>query len=154
MNEVDITTHPDRRLAAVAHSGPYDQIGPAYDTLSTLAEARNLVPEVKSMIGIFYDDPDSTPAAELRSHAAFEVGPETPIDAPLEQIELHGGKVAVYRLKGPYSGLKAVYHYLYGTWLPDSGEEPQDAPSYEIYRNMPGNTAPEDLITDICIPLA
>ncbi len=154
MYDVDVTTHPTRRLAAIPHKGPYFEISQAYEKLAALAGARTLWPQVKGCLGVFYDDPDTTPAAELSSHAALEVGPETPLAPPLEEISLEGGKVAVLRLKGPYSGLAPAYAYLYGTWLPQSGEEPRDTPSHEIYLNSPDDSAPEDLLTDICIPLA
>jgi AraC family transcriptional regulator len=59
----------------------------------------------------------------------------------------------VVTYKGPYSGLEAAYTALFGNWLPESGEEPADAPCYELYLNSPMDTAPEDLITEICLPL-
>ena len=31
--------------------------------------------------------------------------------------------------------------------------EPADAPPFEVYRNEPGETPPEALLTDICVPL-
>lgn len=62
--------------------------------------------------------------------------------------------VAAMLFTGPYSGLKAAYDYLYGDWLPSSGREMRDAPSYEVYLNSPMDTAPEDLLTEICVPLA
>ena len=55
--------------------------------------------------------------------------------------------------KGPYSGIHAAYHSLFGNWLPGSGEEPADQPCYEVYLNNPRDTAPEDLLTEICLPL-
>jgi len=56
--------------------------------------------------------------------------------------------------KGPYSGLAAAYRHLYGVWLPESGEEPSNAPPFEVYLNNPRDTAPEDLLTDVCVPLS
>lgn len=57
--------------------------------------------------------------------------------------------MAVMHCKGPYAGLKAAYDYLFGEWLPKSGEDP----SFEIYLNDPTDTALDDLLTDICVPL-
>ena len=54
---------------------------------------------------------------------------------------------------GPYTGLRQAYDYLYGKWLPESGEEPRDGPPFEIYENTPMDTAPEDLVTLICAPI-
>ncbi|WP_068114297.1 AraC family transcriptional regulator [Tropicimonas marinistellae] len=153
MFDIDVTTHPAQRLAAIAHTGPYVEIGRAFETLSALCTSRNLWPQVRALLGIYYHDPDSTPAEELRSHAAVALAPGTEIGDVFEELVTEAGKVAVLRFKGPYSGLKPAYDYLYGTWLPQSGEEPRNAPCYEIYLNTPQDTAPEDLVTEICLPL-
>ncbi|MGB0905271.1 MAG: AraC family transcriptional regulator, partial [Mangrovicoccus sp.] len=76
------------------------------------------------------------------------------IAPPLERLDLPAGRHGVLRYKGPYTGLKAAYEYLYGQWLPGSGETPAEFAVYEIYLNSPMDTAPEDLLTDICMPLA
>jgi hypothetical protein len=36
---------------------------------------------------------------------------------------------------------------------PGSGEEDADSPAFEVYLNSPMDTAPEDLLTEICLPL-
>jgi AraC family transcriptional regulator len=41
-----------------------------------------------------------------------------------------------------------------GEWLPRSGERVGAGPSYEVYRNNPGNAPPEALRTDLFLPLA
>ena len=74
-------------------------------------------------------------------------------EACFEKQTIKGGKYAVLRHTGPHDGLLACYRWFYGEWLPGSGCEPASAPAFEIYRNFPGETPPEKLITDICIPL-
>jgi AraC family transcriptional regulator len=71
----------------------------------------------------------------------------------LEEMSVTKGDVAVLVFKGSYSGLKTAYNYLYGEWLPNSGREMRDEPSYEVYLNSPIDTAPEELLTQICVPL-
>lgn len=56
--------------------------------------------------------------------------------------------------RGPYAGLPAAYDQLFGLWLPGSGEELADRPIFERHLNSPMNTAPEDVVTEICAPLA
>jgi AraC family transcriptional regulator len=50
--------------------------------------------------------------------------------------------------------MKAAYEWLYGVWLVQSGKEPGDAPVFEEYLNNPRNTAPNELLTDIYLPLS
>ena len=40
-----------------------------------------------------------------------------------------------------------------GVWLPNSGYEAADAPIFEAYLNSPPETPPNDLVTDIHLPL-
>jgi AraC family transcriptional regulator len=105
------------------------------------------------MVGVYYDSPADTAPDQLRSHAGFECGPATPVEPPLVSVQLPAGRHAVLTFKGPYAGLQAAYDEMFGLWLPQSGEEAADSPVFEIYLNTPMDTAPEDLITEICLPL-
>jgi AraC family transcriptional regulator len=153
MFPVEIRTFPTRPLVAIPHRGPYPEIGRAFEKLSAVIATRNLFGQVVQMVAVYYDDPSATDPKDLRSHAAFEMSGSYAADAPLEALELTGGRHAVLHFKGPYAGLPAAYDQLYGTWLPSSGEMPSDHPSFEIYLNSPMDTAPEDLLTQICVRL-
>ncbi|MGB0497941.1 MAG: AraC family transcriptional regulator [Rubricella sp.] len=153
MFPVDIRNEPPRALAALPYRGPYPEIGRAFGSLGPILAARDLWPHVRGMIGVYYDDPSVTAAQDLRAHAgAILDGAATP--EGLEPVSLPGGRTAVLRYKGPYAGLQAAYDHLYGTWLQETGEVPGDAPVYEIYLNSPTETAPDDLLTEVCVPLA
>lgn len=154
MFDVEIRDLPERRLYAMAHKGAYTGIGRAFQTLDAMASARGLWPQVEAVIGVYYCDPSAVAEADLRSHAGLAVAPDLPPLEGAEDVHLAGGRYAVLTFRGPYSGLKAGYDYLYGPWLQDAGEEPRDAPSYEIYVNSPMDTAPADLVTEICMPLS
>ncbi|MEP3345821.1 MAG: AraC family transcriptional regulator [Litoreibacter sp.] len=153
MYPVEIKTRPEGRLAALAHKGPYMEIGKKFEALAAMFSSRGLWPSAHGMAGVYYDDPNAVDEAELRSHAGILVGVDFVMPDDIEDLSITPGKVAVMTFKGPYSGLKAGYDYLYGVWLPESGEEPRDAPAMEIYLNDPTDTAPEDLVTEVCLPL-
>lgn len=154
MYDVTIRDEPDRRLAVIGHKGSYMEIGKVFEKVGATVMARGLGPQLGPSIGLYYDDPDATPEADLRSAAGFEITGDAEIAAPLEETPLPGGKHAVLTHKGPYTGLKAAYGYLYGEWLEGSGEVPRDGPPFELYVNSPMDTAPDDLVTLICLPLA
>jgi AraC family transcriptional regulator len=153
MHPVQIRTEPARRLAAVPHKGPYFEINRAFQTLSTTMAQRGLFGHAGHMVGVFYDDPQTVPLQDLRSHAGFEISGKVALTPPLEAVVLHGGRQAVLTYTGPYAGLPAAYDQLYGTWLAASGEEPADAPTFEVYLNSPMDTAPDQLITELHLPL-
>ena len=154
MYPVTIRTEPARRLAALPHKGPYPEIGRAFEKLGATIGARGLFAQAGRMVGVYYDDPSATPAADLHSHAGLEIRPDMPLTAPLEEVTLPAGRHAVMTYKGPYAGLPAAYDQLYCTWLPASGKEPGNSQVFEVYLNTPMDTAPEDLLTEICLPLA
>jgi AraC family transcriptional regulator len=149
---VAIRVEPPRRLAALAHRGAYHTVGRSFDTLNTICESRGLWAQTGPMIAFYIDNPDVTTQADLRNYAAVEWR-GTNIPDGLEEHSLTGGRTAVLTFQGHYSGLSIGYQALFGTWLPASGHEPADAPSYEIYLNSPRNTAPADLRTEICLLL-
>ncbi len=67
---------------------------------------------------------------------------------------LQGGKFAVFTHKGSYETLNDSYHYIMGQWLPESGFEIRDVEGFELYLNRdPSRTKPENLRTDIYIPI-
>ncbi|MEM1237077.1 MAG: AraC family transcriptional regulator [Pseudomonadota bacterium] len=153
MYDVTIDDTPGFRVAAQGHKGPYPEIARAFEQFGATMTSRNLWPHTRGMVGIFYDDPSTTPEEELRSHAGAVVTAEMEIPGDMDEIAIAPGRLAKLRLKGPYSGLAAAYDYFYGEWLQASGEEPADAPSFELYVNSPMDTAPDGLLTDICMPL-
>lgn len=154
MYPVITRTDPARRLAAVPHKGPYIEIGRAFEKLGSTVAARGLYGRFGKMVGVYYCSPADMKPADLRSHAGLEAPEDLPVAAPLEEVRLPAGRHAVLTFKGPYAGLAAGYDQLFGIWLPSSGETPADSPVFEVYLNTPMDTAPEDLLTEICLPLA
>lgn len=153
IHPVILRTDPARRLAAMLHRGPYHEIARAFETLSATIAARGLFGQLRGMVGVYHDNPADVAAADLRSHAGFVVGPDTPVAPPLEEVVLPAGRHAVLTFRGPYAGLSAAYDQLSGLWLPGSGDGLADSPVFEVYLNSPMNTAPEDLLIEICAPL-
>lgn len=151
---VTIEDLPPCRAAGVLHAGPYPEIGEAFHRLSATLAARNLFAHVRAMIAVYHDAPGSKPEAQLRSHAAVIIGDDFPVGVDgLEYFDLVGGKHAVMAHKGPYATLASAYEWLYGKWLPESGENPRDAPPVEVYVNDPRTTSPDQLRTDIRLPI-
>lgn len=153
MFDITLQDRPAYRLAAIAHSGDYMKVNQAFSKAFTVLGARSMLSGDMPMIGVYLDDPTSVPLDDLRAFAGCAVAPDQDIAEPLVEMKLVGGKHAVLRHVGPYEGLSTAYATLFGQWLPQSGEVPKDAPPYEIYENNPSDTAPEDLVTLICVPL-
>ena len=135
------------RLAVSEHCGSYLDIGRAFSRVKDRMGAGN------SMVAIYEDDPDAVPPADLRSAAGAVVDPGTKIPHDLVERRVPAGRYAIMRYVGPYSSMHAAYLWLYGRWLPSSGEEPRDHPIVEEYLTDPASTPPVDAVTDILLPL-
>ncbi|WP_293573437.1 GyrI-like domain-containing protein [Phaeobacter sp.] len=152
MYPVEIRNEPARTLAAVAHKGPYGEIGRSFQKFAAICASRDLWPQMREAIGVYLDIPDEVPDSELRSFAGASTD-LAQMPEGLEAVELPAGRMAVMTYKGPYSGIHGAYGDLFGSWLPQAGEEPADQPCFEIYLNDPQVVAPEELLTEICLPL-
>jgi AraC family transcriptional regulator len=153
-HEVRVDTLPPRRVAFLRHVGPYQAVGPTFGRLAGWAGPRGLFGPGTLMLGICHDDPDVTPADKIRYDCCITVDDRFQPEGEVGVQTVAGGEYAVLTHRGPYERLNESYRWLYGTWLPTSGREPGHAPPFEVYRNSPGDVAPEDLLTEICVPLA
>ncbi len=89
-----------------------------------------------------------------RSAACLSVDGDIKPEGDVRVLDLAGGRHAVLLHKGPYAELNKAYAWLYGTWLPQSGEEAADRPVHEEYLNNPRDLPPAEWLTQICLPLA
>ncbi len=151
--DVKIVKEDEVRVAFVRHTGPYDQCGQAWEKLCTHMGAAGLLGGNPRFIGLSYDDPDVTDADKIRYDACLEVDADfEPVGGIGVQV-LPGGTFARTTHFGPYENLSLTYAQLLGQWLPGSGRRFRIEPTREIYFNSPENTEPEDLVTDIYLPL-
>jgi AraC family transcriptional regulator len=152
--KVEIVRRPALRVAAVQHVGSYARISEAFARLGRIAGQAGLIGRDASMIAVYHDDPAATPEAQLRSGAGVTVSEHSPLPEGLVEIRIPAGRYATVTHRGPYATLGDTWARLMGEWLPRSGERLADGASYELYRNDPTTTAPEQLLTDLFIPLA
>jgi len=142
-----------KRIAFLRHVGPYDQVGPAWQRLMMWAGMRGLLGPNMVILGVVYDAPDVTPEAKLRYDAALVVEDNVQPEGELGIQEIARCQYAVILHIGPYNSIQKAYDRLCGEWLPASGREPASLPAFERYLNSPYNSAPENLRTEIYLPL-
>lgn len=150
---IEVKKMPARRVAAVPHVGPYTGISQAFERLDTIANQRGLFDLAgAALLGIFYDDPRSTPPEQLQSAAGITVPDDLVLPDGLEERTLAAGRYACTTHVGPYEQLGTAWQRLMD-WLPSNGYQPGPAASYEVYRNTPMNTPPEQLVTELYLPV-
>ncbi|MDR3687882.1 MAG: AraC family transcriptional regulator [Fimbriimonas sp.] len=150
---VELVNLPVRRVAYLRHFGPYDQVGETWGRLYALAGRMGFYPPRTQFFGCPQDDPEVTPAEQVRYDACFVVDPGfVPADG-LAIRELEGGEYAKVIHKGAYDSIGVTYAELCGQWAPQHHRAIRAAPSIEAYVGDPRTTAPKDRITEIYLPL-
>jgi AraC family transcriptional regulator len=104
------------------------------------------------MMGIYKDDPATTPAEELRSAAALPIAETEPLPEGLVEERLDGGRVLSFLHAGPYEGLPTAWADALAAFRA-SGHRRREGPSLEIYLNNPAQVKAEELRTEIAIPV-
>ncbi len=153
--DVQIKPLPSRRIACLRVVGRYcpETLGPAFGRIGQWAASAGIFNQDTLCIGVYHDDPEVTAPEKQRADVGVTVSDSFRPTGEIQVQTLTSGLHAVLTHKGPYDKLGDSYRWLYAVWLPNSGREPADAPPYEVYLNDAGQTPPEELLTEICIPL-
>ena len=148
---VEIKHVDEQRVAAVRHRGPYNQINEAFEKLGKLAGPAGLFDDpAVQMVGLYYDDPETTPPEQLRSDAGLVVSKSTRIPSGLSEQRIPAGDYASTLHVGPYEALPDAWARFLGEWLPSSGYRvADDGLSYELYLNDPSQVSKEELRTEL-----
>jgi len=152
--DVRLETFPETRVALLAHHGDPAMIGDTIRSFIAWRKATGTTPPKSATFNILHVDPDTVAPEDYRLDlCAATDAPIAQNDAGVVPATLPGGRVAILRLKGSSDDLRAATAWLYGDWLPRSGEEPRDAPFFaqrvSFFPEVPANEA----VTDIFLPL-
>jgi AraC family transcriptional regulator len=141
-------------LIRCRHVGPYGDVGQTFARLAAWVGSHRLFGPWTQGLGICYDDPEITPPEYLRYDAAFTLPHAVMGEGEIQSLELPARDYVTMTHKGPYGELPAAYAGLVLWWLRHGDGEISDAPALEFYLNQPGQTAPESLLTKICMAIA
>lgn len=104
-------------------------------------------------IAIYHDDPKVTEGGKLRTDLCLAIHTDASPKGEIGVKEVEGGRYAMFLYKGPYSDLGSVYDTIYAHLLPETGLELRDSHCFEKYVSDPSRTEPENLKTEIYIPV-
>lgn len=151
---VIVQSMPAKRVLAVAHRGPYSNIGAAFARLDALlSQAAPSDLGCVEMVALYHDDPESVPVAELRADAGVVVTDPVAVPSGLHAVTIPQGTYARALHEGPYERLADAWARFMGGWLAESGHRVGDGPMYERYLNTPMNAAPHELRTELFLCL-
>ncbi len=160
---VNIVERPETTIAYVRHVGPYfgDELlfQRLFGELYKWANPRNLVSRgVTEEVVIYHDDPDTVAPEKLRISCGISVPAETDVSGDVGELTLDAGTYAEARFVVDASEFGGAWVWLYGTWLPESGYQPDDRLCFERYPDTEPDaeidgTTGRTFAVDICIPV-
>ena len=129
------------------------------DYCGTWMRLQQFVQEEKLPMGevmpycIFHDDPKVTPIEKLRTDVCMVMPAAATPKGNIGFKQLPAGRYAIFLYKGSYEHLQSVYDTIYGKYIPEMECTFRDEASAERYLNNPADTAPDELLTEIYIPI-
>jgi AraC family transcriptional regulator len=149
---------PDFEMLYLEYKGAYDKLSPLqtlWNQFHSYLKEKNLYSEQSILLGECLDDDEISDAVHCRYNLALIL--DRPLTFPLDgffQTKVHQRqKYAKFRHKGSYETCSETYQKIYAFWMFDVNLELKDAPTLEFYLNDAATTPPEELLTEIYIPV-
>lgn len=152
---VEIKTIQPLPVAFVRHIGPYKDLPAVWFELIKEVGMPHFLSEKTLKISIPYDSSETTPEDKLRYDACITIDnlPNFKPKGTIGLQVLHSGKYAVITHYGSIETIDKTYEYLFGVWLPQSNYEPADYPNFMLHHKIPIQTTPDELVTEIYLPV-
>jgi AraC family transcriptional regulator len=154
LDRVKLVDTKDLRVLVLEHRGDPALLGDSIRRFIAWRKTVGLPPRLGPTFNILYDDPTTTPPDAFRLDLCVAsdraLGAD---DTGLVAKMIPGGRCAVLRHVGSDDTFNDAAEFLYGTWLPQSGEEMRDVPFYcqrvAFFPDVPEHEA----VTDLFLPL-
>ncbi|HVG59262.1 MAG TPA: AraC family transcriptional regulator [Hyalangium sp.] len=143
---------PPLCVAFVRHVGPYEQVGNVFERLLAWADRKGLLAESPLLLGAAHDDPGVS-GGHVRFDACLLLPEPMAGEGEVGIQTLGGGEYAGVTHKGPFENLADTYGWQACDFIPRIARTPRKAASLELYLTHPLQTPPEELLTDVLIPL-
>ncbi|KQN37100.1 AraC family transcriptional regulator [Sphingomonas sp. Leaf407] len=153
LDDVTIRTVDPVAVAMMRHIGDPATIGDTIRRFIAWRQATGTTPPASATYTVFHDDPQVTPPEAYRMDLCAATGRAIGADEPVAAGTIPGGRCAVLRVVGDTHDLEPAARFLYGTWLPQSGEQLRDFPLYcQRVRFFPDVPA-QEAIVDLFLPI-
>jgi len=151
---VEVKDFPEMTMAYVRHIGPYKGNAALFETLygklCGWAGPRNLIGRNTRFINIYHDNPEITDEEKLRVSVCLEIDRSVEVSGEIGKMTVVGGRYAVSRFVVSEDGFQEAWEWVYGTWLTQSGYQPDDRPCFELFPEEPKDGK---FTVDICVPV-
>jgi AraC family transcriptional regulator len=153
MEEIEVKEVEPLTVMSQPFTGSYDQ---AQDKLEHLMSWLLRVghPYSEPPRAIFYDDPEVTPADELRAEVCLPIEEACEGEGDIVRKTLPAQTVATMTHQGPREDQPEVYHAIFD-WIEQSDYRYiEGEPTREVYHRMYGQAEdPEEFVTEYQVPV-
>jgi len=152
---IEIVEFTETKVAVLEHRGAPELINDSVSTFIDWRTESRLSPVVSSATyGLAYDDPATTKPQDFRFDICGTISGDVPENTQGVVAKcIPAARCAQLRHHGAHEEMEEKVRYLYGVWLPASGEELRDFPCFFHYVNLFPYVAEHELVTDIYLPL-
>jgi len=156
MADIEIVEVPQQMVISVQRTGSYKEMGKAFADLGGYAVSKSA--EFVGAPFVLMHEQGQAEAEKADAEGTAIIDVNFPIAARIDESdefkirELPAASMAKIVHMGSYDGLGATYQELFG-WIYSNGKQ-QAGPIREVYLNDPNEVKPEDLITEIYVPVA
>jgi AraC family transcriptional regulator len=142
-------------IAYFRYHGPYgESIAKFWQETYVPWAVRNKLGSDHARYGISHDDPSTTAPNQCRYDACAEVAPDFMATGGALKSTIPGGKYAVLRFKGTVGQIGEAWASLLRVWLPSSGLQLDDRPSFEYYpKGATYDSKTGEFECELCIPV-
>ncbi|RPH31414.1 MAG: AraC family transcriptional regulator [Bacteroidales bacterium] len=150
-----IISIPDKKVCCINVVGKYGSEGTykAWDELGDFVMKNKIVGWRPDVFAVYYDDPDIVGIESCATDLCIATKKIFKEEGRIKAKTIAGGKFVVFRYKGSYDYLWELYNSIYKDWVLFSDLKIRDLPSIEKYLNFEHNTKPNNLLTEIYIPI-
>lgn len=146
---------PDKDVIYIRVQGRYGagETMSAWNDLTKFLSGKKLLGWNPDVFSIYYSDPDEVGDENCISDICAVIKKDVDLTGRIQKQKIEGGKFATFKYKGPYERLWDVYNYIYKQWLTTTNFKLRDKPIIEKYLTISDKTKPEDLLTEIYLPI-
>ncbi len=153
-DQVALVEFPETPVAVLTHRGDPAADGDTIRRFIAWRKRVGLGPSGSATFNILYDDPETTPPETYRLDlCAATTAPIAPNDEGVVAGVIPAGRCARLRVIGGGERLRPAVLWLYGDWLPRSGEETRDFPVFARRVSFYPDVAEGEAVTDVFLPL-
>ncbi len=125
----------------------------AWAELMAFAEGQSLLSEDTEQIGVTYDSPVVTQDECIQYDACISSDVSIRRGAMVGVQTIKGGRFEVFTHVGPCETSWATYNAIYSQWLFESGATLRNAPCFARYWGCSAYDKPQDMRTEIYVPV-